>query len=167
MSVTWNANGNILLLLLDVIVQSKMSPSELNPSLYPSIPSALTILPRICAVRRRHISNRLLLLLMGDVNHRCANNTEKHVHTQDREGERERKAVIALLLSFQYADDAMHTSPAMLVHLTLCVLICFFLLLSLSLANVVVRRARALALSPLVVSEWWWGWRCRERERRR
>ena len=28
---------------------------------------------------------------MGDVNHRCANSTKKHVHSTTKEGERERE----------------------------------------------------------------------------
>jgi hypothetical protein len=78
------------------------------------------------------ISERLpLLLLMGDVNHRCANNMKKHVHSTTREREREKtsrkKEGCCCCCLFEYIDSATHThtdirtSRAVHVHLTLFV----------------------------------------------
>ena len=80
------------------------------------------------------ISERLLLLLlMGDVNHRCANNTEKHVHNTTRaresaEDERKRR-VVAVVVFFNvlivgHTHTHTRTSRVMHVHFTLCLFLC-------------------------------------------
>ncbi len=84
------------------------------------------------------INERLLLLLMGDVNHRCAYKTKKHVHcirAQKKEKMRNKDRlllVLLLLLSFliyRCCDTHKHASRVMHVHLTLFVF--FFFSLSL------------------------------------
>jgi hypothetical protein len=61
---------------LTLLYNAEMSPSKITPSIH----SSLFAHPFSISILYVAISERLLLLLMGDVNHRCANNTEKHVH---------------------------------------------------------------------------------------
>jgi hypothetical protein len=58
------------------------------PSIYLFLPLCPSFSVSILYVA---ISERLPLLLMDDVNHRCANNTKKHVHSTTRERERTSK----------------------------------------------------------------------------
>jgi hypothetical protein len=83
---------------LTLLYNAEMSPSKITPSIHPFLPFYPSFSVSILYVA---ISERLLLLLMGDVNHRCANNTKKHVHsTTKRERENKQKRGGLLLLLF-------------------------------------------------------------------
>ena len=78
-----------------------------SPPLY--IHSSLFTHPFSVSILYVAISERLLLLLMGDVNHRCANNTKKHVHSTtkrekiERERTRKKEESCCCCCFFQYS----------------------------------------------------------------
>jgi hypothetical protein len=72
---------------LTLCYDAEMSPSKITPSIHPFLPLCPSFPVSILYVA---ISERLLLLLMGDVNHRCANNMKKHVHSTANERGRTR-----------------------------------------------------------------------------
>jgi hypothetical protein len=69
-------------------------PSKVTPYIHPSLFTHLFSVSIFCVA----ISERLLLLLMGDVNHRCAHKKKKkkHVHSTSRANaqKKEKKAVV-------------------------------------------------------------------------
>jgi hypothetical protein len=112
---------------LSLQYNKEMSPSKLTPSIYPSLPLSPSSFP--VSILYVAISERLLLL-MGDVNHRCAHKTKKHVHSTSRaSAKRKRRRAIkkgcycyyCCCCLFQYTDAATHiyASRVMHVHLTL------------------------------------------------
>jgi hypothetical protein len=71
-----------------------------------------------------------LLLLMGDVNHRCANNMKKHVHSttkkRERGGRTKKRRVVAVVVFFnilivRHTETYTRTFQGTHVHLTLFV----------------------------------------------
>ncbi len=80
------------------------------PSIHPFLPLCPSFSVSILYVA---ISERLrLLLLMGDVNHRCANNMKKHVHSTTKKRERgwtnKKKEGCCCCCLFQYINSATH-----------------------------------------------------------
>ena len=115
---------------LTLLQNTEMSPSKITPSIHLSIPPSLYPSFSV-SILQVPISERLLLLLMGDVNHRCANNIKKHVRTTTSEkeiGRVKRKEGCCCCCLFQHNVGATYTRTARPIHVHLTLFVVFFLL---------------------------------------
>jgi len=109
----------------------KSPPPSIHP-FFPLCPS-FSISTLYVAISERLL---LLLLLMGDVNHRCANNMKKHVHSTTRESDRGRvkkRRAVAVVVFFNISI-VRHTHTYSYISSNGCTshTFCLFLALSLS-----------------------------------